>query len=176
MNLVSFGCNKKSFATHDLFYVICHALHKGDGIYVGPKKWSKAKDDRANYFYWKKTVGGSVMNKWQITISWVVLVFVVGMCSIVGASDSRAFDDRRVVEKKSTVMEVSKNCTSIVIGESTFVIGSWLHEGNHFQTKLLDSAGNSLQRCQLRPQDRVYVKGVARKDGSLFAYIIQKRK
>ncbi|SCY81611.1 hypothetical protein [Desulfoluna spongiiphila] len=88
---------------------------------------------------------------------------------------SRVYDDRRVVEKKSEVMEVAADGTWMLIGESTFVIGSWFHDGTRTKTKLLDASGNAAKLSHFKRRDRVYVKGVARKDGTLFAYVIQKR-
>ena len=88
---------------------------------------------------------------------------------------SRVYDDKRVVEKKSEVMEVAADGTWMLIGESTFVIGSWFHDGTRTKTKLLDASGNKAKLSRFKRRDRVYVKGVARKDGTLFAYVIQKR-
>ena len=90
-------------------------------------------------------------------------------------TDSRAYDDRRVVEKKSEVMDVAADGSWMLIGESTFVIGAWLHDGTRFKTKLLDASGKAVKHFRFNHRDRVYVKGVARKDGTLFAYVIQKR-
>ncbi len=92
-----------------------------------------------------------------------------------GAFDSRAYDNRRIVEKKSIVTSVAYDCSGVVVGESTFVIGTWRHQGGEKKTRFLDSSGRPVKHCALKPNDRVYVRGVARKDGTIFATIIQKR-
>jgi len=95
--------------------------------------------------------------------------------SFAQSSDSRAYDDRRVVEKHSAVMDVADDGSWMIVGESTFVIGSWFHDGRRIKTKLLDASGNAVNHFRFKHRDRVYVKGVARKDGTLFACVIQKR-
>ncbi|WP_300674003.1 hypothetical protein [Desulfoluna sp.] len=100
-------------------------------------------------------------------------IVMAGGPSFVMASDVRDYGERRVVEVESGVMAIADDCSWIVVGETPFVVGTWSHKGKREKTKFLDASGERMSQCQFKRRNRVYVKGVTRKDGTLFARVIQ---
>jgi len=136
-----------------------------------------------------KTLNEAVMKRYSLTVLLVCILISLGAVFVWATdsltaidhtrkssrADTRALDGWTAFDKTSCVTLISDDCSRVVIGEASFVIGRWRQNGSYRETELLDSSGRKLKRCLIKPGDRVFVQAVARKDGALFALVIQKR-